>query len=107
ILGSQLSAASIIIPIPPLSSGELPIDVQVAFLINRSIVTINAVIPLRLGQRIRVRALTNGLIYAPIAPLQVIPPLPPRIIFNPEGVDTTLTIYKIRNSPIVTIKCNN
>jgi len=107
ILGSQLSAVNLVIPIPPMSSGELPVDVVVAYIVARAIVTIDTVIPLKLGQRIRTRALTNGLIYAPIGGSQVIPPLPPRIIFTPQGVDTTLTIYKIRNSPIVTINCNN
>jgi hypothetical protein len=107
ILGSQLTAASIVIPIPPLSSGEPIIDVPLAFIVNRAVVTIDAVIPLVLGQRIRVRALTNGLVYSSIVALQAITPNPPRIIFDPDGVDTTLTIYKIRNSPIITIDCNN
>jgi hypothetical protein len=108
ILASQLSAISHSVQIPPQSSGDLLISVPLAYLVNRSIVTISAVIPLVLGQLIRVRASANGLTIPPtVGVLQVIPALPPRIIFNPANVDTTLTIYKIRNSPIVTIKCNN
>lgn len=110
ILGSQFPTINILIVIPPISSGELPIEIVQVTIIAKAQVNINAVIPLVAGQQIRARAISNGLIYfpiIPITPLQIIPPLPPRIDFSPDGVDTTLTIYKIRNSPIVTIDCNN
>jgi hypothetical protein len=112
ILASQFPTINILIVIPPISSGELPIEIVQVTIIAKAQVIINAVIPLVAGERIRARAITNGLIYTPIAPisispLQLIPPLPPRIDFSPEGVDTTLTIYKLRNSPIITINCNN
>lgn len=110
ILGSQFPTSSIIVQIPPISSEEFPIDVPVSFIMNKAQVVISAIIPLRAGQRIGARALTNGLVYIPpMSSLRVVPPLPPRIIFNPEGVDTTFTIRKLRNSPVVTITvdCNN
>lgn len=101
ILASSLPSLNIIVPIPPLSSGELPINVDVSTIIAKSQVIINAVIPLVVGQRIRVRALTNGLVYAP--PVSLVPPGPAVIDFSPEGLDTTLTIYKIRNTPLINI----
>jgi len=109
IVGSQFPTISIIVTIPPFSSGELPIDVAVVTIIAKAQVIINGVFPLVAGQRVRFRAVTNGLVYNPtIAAQQIIPPFPPRIDFSPEnGADTTLAIYKLRNSPIVTINCNN
>lgn len=111
ILASAFPTINIIVPVPPQSSGESGVLVPVASVIAKSQVIISAIIPLVVGQRIRVRALTNGLLYLPplepISIAAVIPPLPARIIFNPTGADTTLSIYKIRNSPIVTINCNN
>ncbi|XWV24491.1 mg749 protein [Tupanvirus deep ocean] len=111
IVGSQFPTINIVVTIPPFSSGEPPIDVAVVTIIAKAQVIINAVIPLVAGQRIRFRAVTNGLVYNPpigVGVQQIIPPLPPRIDFSPEnGSDTTLSIYKLRNSPIVTINCNN
>ncbi|XWV25724.1 hypothetical protein QJ857_gp0051 [Tupanvirus soda lake] len=109
IVGSQFPTINIVVTIPPFSSGEPPIDVAVVTIIAKAQVIINAVIPLVAGQRIRFRAVTNGLVYNPsIAAQQIIPPFPPRIDFSPEnGSDTTLYIYKLRNSPIVSINCNN
>jgi len=108
ILGSQFPTVSLVIPIPPLSSGDIPVDVSVAALLGKGQVIINAVVPLIAGQRIRVRAVTNGLTFNPLGPLEIIPALPARIVFDPEeGIDTTLAIYKLRNTPIVTVHCNN
>lgn len=108
ILGSQFPTTNIVVVVPPASSTDLPVDIPVASILAKGQVIINAVIPLRENQRIRVRALTNGLVYFPaITPLEIIPPLPARIVFDPAGVDTTLTINRVRNSPIVTVYCNN
>jgi len=107
ILASSFPTINIIVPIPPMSTGELPVDVPVAAILGTGQVIISAVVPLLAGQRIRVRAVTNGLIYFPPLNGLQIPPLPPRIDLSPPGVDTTFAIYKFRNSPTVTITCNN
>lgn len=109
ILSSFFPALSTIIMIPPLSTGDPPIEVPISPLLNKGQVIINAVVPLRSGQRIRVRINSNGLVHGTTSVLsqEVIPSLPPRIIFDPTGADTTLTIYKVRNTPIVIIDCNN
>jgi len=103
ILSSIFPTVNLIIPIPPLSSGELPTDITVAALLSTGQVIINGIVHLNSCQRIRVRAVTNGLIYTPI----VLPGLLPTIDFSIPRVDTTFAIYKLRNSPIVTINCNN
>ncbi len=100
ILSSFLPTVSLIVPVPPQSSGEVGVDVPVASILGAGQVIINAIVPLIAGQRIRIRAVTNGLIYPFIGVI-------PSIDFSPAGVDTTLAIYKYRNSPIVTINCNN
>lgn len=108
LLTGQLPSNSQIITIPPISSGEFPIEVIATSVTSRAQVILTAALPLIEGQQIRLRAVTNGLTYtAPIAISQVLPPLPPRIVFFTNTSDTTLTIYRIRNSPIVTIDCNN
>jgi len=108
ILASLFPIINIIVPLPPPSSEEPPVNLPLAFVQSAGQVIINAVIPLVANQRIRVRANTNGLIYfPPVGISQILPPFPPRIDFSPENVDTTLTIYKIRNSPTITISCNN
>lgn len=102
ILSSFFPIANNIISNPPLSSGETYTNVSVTDILGKGQVIINTIIPLKACQRIRVRALTNGLVYVP--PYGV---TSPTINFSPEGADTTLVIYKIRNSPIVFIDCNN
>ena len=107
-VGSQFPSISTIITIPPISSGDLPIDVTVSFIISRAIVTINTILPLTAGQKIRARALSNGLTYTPpFTVSQVIPALPPRIVFDPVGADTTMTVKKIRNTPVINYTFNN
>ena len=114
ILASTFPAVCIIVPIPPPSTGDIPCDVYVSSLLCKAQVIISAVVPLCACQRIRVRAVTNGLTYIPSS----LPPCFPltseinsyntaTIDFSPECLDTTLTIYKVRNSPIVKIDCNN
>ena len=102
ILASTLSATDMIVPLPPDENGTF---VRVTNLVAKGQVIIKAIIPLSQGQRIRVRATTNGLVFLPVGPPG---PVPPAIIdFSPENLDTTLGIYKLRNSPIVSIDCNN
>jgi len=104
ILASTFPTLCIIVPVPCcVSSEEPPIDVHVDTILCKAQVIISAVIPLCCCQRIRVRALTNGLTYTPT----LLPPIPASIDFSPAGLDTTLTIYKVRNTPIVKIDCNN
>jgi len=94
--------------IPPIGSGDAAFpEITVSSLLGKGQVIINVVIPLNEDQQIRFRAVTNGLVFNPFSILEVIPPFPPRIVFNPTGSDTTLTIFKIRNSPIVIVHCNN
>lgn len=109
IVGSTFPATSQIITIPPLSSGALPIDILSSGILAKAQVVISVIVPLVEGNPVAIRANTNGLVYSPpfIGPVEVLPTLPPRIVFDPENVDTVLTIKKIRNTPIVTIHCNN
>lgn len=93
ILSSHFPTVCLVIPIPPVSSGELPITIDIASLLCRGQVIINAVVPLKCGQKIRIRAVSNGLTYPFVDP----PVTDPRIIFSPVGVDTTLSIYKVKN----------
>jgi len=90
ILGSQLSAISFAAEGPPVVS-----------IVDRSIVTINAVIHLNCGQSIGIRALLNGLVYNSSPPAVI------NFSSNTNGTDTTFTIYKIRNTPILNVWCNN
>jgi len=103
ILGSVFPTTTVVIQIPPPSSGEPPIDIVYASIMGKSQIIISAIIPLRAGQRIAARALTNGLVFSS----GLLPPVSATIDFSPPGADTTFTIYKIRNSPTVTINCNN
>lgn len=79
----------------------------VSSLLGRAQVIINADIPLVAGQQIVVRAYINTLFIPLIdinpVPAQLIPPTPPRIIFNPVGGDTTLTIQRIRDTPLLVV----
>lgn len=103
ILASFFPTIVLVIPVPPPSTGEPPFDITVAAIMSKGQVVIGGIIPLTAGQQIRVRAVTNGLVYNPTG----IPPVQATIDFSPAGVDTVLTIYKIRNSPIVSIDLNN
>lgn len=105
IVASQFPTLHIVVPIPPLSSGEIGTDVIVAAVIAVAQVIIDVIIPLRAGQTIAFRALSNGLTFNPFVPMATLSPA--RIIFDPQDADTTLTIEKVRNSPIITILCNN
>lgn len=96
ILASTLTAIVSIIPIPPPTTGDPPIDITVASLVSKAVVTIDAVVSLVAGQQIRVCATTNGLVYTP--PFELPPPPPASIDFSPVGLDTTLTIVKVRNT---------
>lgn len=97
ILISQLSATQFIVPIPPQSSGDLPVEVPVSSIVSRAQVVINAIVNLELGQRIRVRASSNGLVYV-IPNLVPELPTPPFIKFFGQNADTTLAIYEIQQS---------
>lgn len=107
ILTSAFPVTALLIVVPPLATGEPPVDVFATALLTIGQVIINAVIPLTEGQRIRFRACTNGLHFIPplISDQQL--PSPASIDLSPPGLDTTLAIYKIRNSPRVVIHCNN
>lgn len=100
LLASTFPTLNIVIPVPPMSSGELPLEIPVTSILSRAQVVIDAVVPLTAGQTVRLRAVSNGLEYNP--PI-ILPPPVPTIDFSPVGVDTTLTIYKIRNQPLVNI----
>ena len=99
ILASQFVVNQFVVSIPPQSSGELPVDVTVTSIVNRSQIIINAIVSLEIGQKIRFRAVTNGLVYIP--PL-IVPdlPTPPFISFYGANADTTLAIYQIRNNEL-------
>ena len=104
VLSSNFPVAFVIVQNP--STGEPALNIISILFIGQVIV--NAVIPLRAGQRIRIRACTNGLQYIPlITELGALQTSPAFIDFSPPNGDTTFTIYKIRNSPTVTIHCNN
>jgi len=97
-----------VILIPPLDSEEPPIEITITTILGIGQVIINGVYSLIEGQRLRVRAVSNGLTFTPIEPLSIAQlPGEPFINFSPDGYDTTLAIYKLRNTPIVTIHCNN
>lgn len=95
ILASNFSAVSTIIPRIH--------SIVVSALLSKGQVIINSVVPLKMDQQIRIRASSNGLIYDPATP----PASNPRIFLSYNGVDTTLTIFKVRNSPVVVVHCNN
>lgn len=107
ILTASFPTTSIVVPVPSMSTGEPPIDVPVAYINGTGQIIFSAVVPLIAGQRLRIRAVTNGLVYVPsFSPLQEAV-LNAFIDFSPERSTTTLTIRKYRNSPTVTITCNN
>ena len=103
ILGSIFPTISIIVPIPPFTTGDPGTDVSVTSILSTGQVIIKAIVPLKACQHIRVRALTNGLTFDTI----LLPPPIASIDLSPTGVDTTLGIYKLRNSPIIHVDCNN
>lgn len=90
------------IVIPPLASGDPGTDV--AFIQGAGQVIINVVVPLTVGQRVGIRAVSNGLIFEVFNALQL---LTATIDLSPPGVDTTLAIFKIRNTPQIVFICNN
>lgn len=99
LLSSQFPANNVLINVV-----TPPIDLVVSSLIGRGQVIINATIPLVAGQRIQARVYANGLLYPsvlPIGPAQLTPALPARIVFNQPSADTTLTIEKVRNTPLL------
>ena len=98
ILASTMEAIVMVIPVPPPTTGDPPIDITVAYLMSKAVVTIDAVVSLVAGQQIRVCATTNGLLYTP--PFVLPPPPPASIDFSPAGLDTTLTIFKVRNTVV-------
>ncbi|QGR54174.1 hypothetical protein [Moumouvirus maliensis] len=94
----NLPTATVQFTIPPISSGELPIEIETTSVLSNGQVVLTAIITLVAGQQVRVRANSNGLVYNP---LQEIVASPAFINFNPVGAPTKLTIQKIRNTPIV------
>lgn len=108
LISGHLPASSQIITIPPLTSGEFPIEVPTASIQSAGQVYLHGILTLRAGQQIRLRAVTGGLTYtAPLGFQAVNPALPPRIIFATAFSDTTLTIERCRNTPSIFIACNN
>lgn len=101
ILASIFPTFNDVVVVPPPTTGDPPVEVPVTVINYQSQIIIDAIIPLNFGQQIRARAVTNGLTYNP--PMVIPPPPPAEIIFDPEGVDTTFSIKKVRNTPIVTI----
>ena len=102
ILSSNLSSVSFIVPISPTCSFEPTCEVSVTGLLSTGQVIIKAIVPLNCGQRIVVRATNSGLAYDSLDP-QIIA----SIDFSPPNVDTTLGIYKLRDTPVINIDCNN
>nr|AEX62490.1 hypothetical protein mv_L285 [Moumouvirus Monve] len=94
----NLPTATVQFTIPPLASGELPIEIETTSILSNGQVILNAIIPLATGQQVRIRINSNGLVYNPI---QEIVASPAFINFNPPGAPTRLTIQKVRNTPIV------
>lgn len=108
IIESTLPASNMVFQVPPPSSGEPPVDISVSNLLGKAQAVISVIVPLEQGQQVGVRVNSNGLTYLPPLVLsEVFPQLPARIVFSPERGDTTLTIKKVRNTPIITIDCNN
>nr|WBF70525.1 hypothetical protein [Megavirus caiporensis] len=102
--GSTLAGGSILLPtsniqitIPPIASGELPIEIEATNVLGSGQVVLTAIIPLVAGQQVRVRANSNGMVYNPIQ--EIIEPA--FIDFNPNSSASRLTIQKVRNTPII------
>ncbi|AEQ33341.1 hypothetical protein [Acanthamoeba polyphaga mimivirus] len=102
--GSTLAGGSILLPtsniqitIPPIASGELPIEIEATNVLGSGQVVLTAIIPLVAGQQVRVRANSNGMVYNPIQ--EIIEPA--FIDFNPNNSASRLTIQKVRNTPII------
>ena len=101
IVTSTLPATTFTFQVP---ASPDPVDVTVSNLLVKAQSVISVIASLTEGQTVGVRVNSNGLTYGPLAPA----PVPsPRILFAPEGLDTVLTIKKLRNSPTVVISCNN
>lgn len=108
LLKAHFPAASTIITIPPVTSGEFPEEVENAFIINRGQVIMNGDLRLVAGQQIRVRVCTGGLTYTvPLSQQAIYPANPARIVFRNNEADTTITIRRYRNSPTIYVSCNN
>ncbi|AGF85067.1 hypothetical protein QJ854_gp715 [Moumouvirus goulette] len=87
----NLPTATVQFTIPPLASGELPIEIETTSILSNGQVILNAIIPLTAGQQVRIRISSNGLVYNPI---QEIVASPAFINFNPPASPTRLTIQK-------------
>lgn len=108
LLMGHFPANAQILTIPPLSSGEFPIEVPNASIQGKGQVYLHGILSLQAGQQIRLRAISGGLTWtAPLSLQAVNPPLPPRIVFFTSTSDTTFTVYRYRNTPSIFIHCNN
>lgn len=103
VLSSAFPVTYVVVQNP--STGEPAITILAVLLTGQ--VVINGVVPLKACQRLRLRACTNGLHFVPPPVIGPIPTNGATIDLAPPCFDTTFTISKIRNSPIVTIHCNN
>lgn len=94
LIASVLTGVVINVVVPPPSSGLPPTIISAGSLTNAGQVRISVMIPLTMGQRVRIRAVSNGFTYDGLFPN-------PHINFNPSpNLDTTLTIFKVRNSAV-------
>lgn len=98
---TQFPVTDIIVPIPCCSSSsEPPIEIEIKTIVAAAFIVIDVVLSLLAGQRIRLRYNSNGLILPLPLPIPIGTPV---IDLSPPGTSTTLSIKKLRNSPVVTI----
>ncbi|BCS83444.1 hypothetical protein QLL95_gp0679 [Cotonvirus japonicus] len=84
------------ITIPPIASGELPIEINITTLLAIGQANLNTIVSLTAGQQVVFRVSSNGLTYTPSG---LIPPVSASISFAPGSF---LTIQKLRNTPTIT-----
>jgi len=91
IAASQFPVVSIVICIPPLSTGELPVEVTATAIDIAAAIPISTIVPLKCGQCVRVAVDLKDITLPPGA----------SITFSPPGNTTTFTAKKIRNTPSI------
>lgn len=103
ILKAALFVNNILVNVPPVCSSNMPCEAIIKGVVSKGQVFIEGIVSLINGQRLRVKASSNGLTYFQTSGLTT----EPTINFSPINSDTTLSITKVRNTPTITYNFNN
>ena len=104
LLASQFPVVHSIITCPCPITGEPPVEIELRSLLGSGAVIINGVLSLQKCQKLRFRAVLNGLEFPVPAP---IPPNIPAISLSAPDSSTTASFKKLRDTPKVCYKNND